>query len=263
MNLHVTDALICLTDDLGIEYIVCKIEYKIWESEEFEYRFIPVYSVIDLLDTNLFQGIPGIDLDKRKPEYVRRNIVPTFISERAPGNNREELWKLLEDCNMQYLNQLEWLARTDTHYVGDRLYVRKTTPAYEDDITFSRLKRSADIQKRLLDYICAGRSFDYEGFKIDDSNRKDCYSLLYRLFCRENGRIKELQADGIKRAKAEGKYRGRKAIQVDEPALDDVVRRFKSRQLSADDAAKRLGISLSTFYRRIKKMTGESEMTVE
>lgn len=253
MNLHITDALICLKDDFGIEYVVCKIEYKVWESEEFEYRFVPVYPVIDLLDSNIFQGIPGIDLDKRKPEYVRKNIVPTFISERAPSNNREELWKLLEDCNMQYLNQLEWLTKTDTHYVGDRLYVRKTTSAYENNITFSKLKRNVDIQKRLLEYICAGRSFSYEGFIIDDSNRSVCYNLLYRLFRREAERIKNLQADGIKRAKEEGKYKGRKAIQIDELAFNDVVCKYKRKQISASDAAKKLGISLSTFFRRIKE----------
>ncbi len=253
MNPYITNALICLKDDYGIEYVICKIEYKKWESEEFEYRFVPVYSVIDLLDSNLFQGIPGLDLDKRKSEYVRKNVVPTFISERSPSNNREELWKLLEDCNMQYLNQLEWLIRTDTHYVGDRLYVRKTTPAYENDITFCKLKRSVDIQKRLLDYICAGRSFAFEGFIIDDSNRRDCYNLLHRLYRRESERIKELQADGIRRAKANGKYRGRKTIQVDEPAFYDVVHRFKSKQINASEAAKKLGISMSTFYRRIKE----------
>lgn len=253
MNLHITNALICLRDDFGIEYVVCKIEYKVWVSEEFEYRFEPIYPVIDLLDSSLFQGIPGIDLDKRKPEYVRKNTIPTFISERAPNNNREELWQLLEECNMQYLNQLEWLTRTDTQYVGDRLYVRKTTSAYEDSITFTNLKRSADIQKRLLEYICAGRSFTYEGFTIDDSNRSVCYHLLYRLYRREYERIKGLQADGIERAKIEGKYQGRKAIQIDELAFNDVVCKYTNKQISANDAAKALGISLSTFYRRIKE----------
>ena len=252
MNQHNTDALICLKDDFGIEYVICKIEYTIWESEEFEYRFMPVYPVIDLLDSNLFHGIPGIDLEKRKPIYVRENIIPTFISERAPSNNREELWKLLEDCNMQYLNQLEWLTKTDTHYVGDKLYVRKTTSAYENNITFDKLKRTVDIQKRLLEYICAGRSFAYEGFNIDDSNRSVCYNLLYRLFRRENERIKGLQAEGIKRAKTDGKYQGRKAIQIDDLAFYDVVQKYKNKKISANDAAKKLGISLSTFHRRIK-----------
>ena len=253
MNQHNTDALICLKDDFGIEYVICKIEYRIWESEEFEYRFMPVYPVIDLLDSKLFQGIPGIDLDKRKPVYVRKNVVPTFISERAPGNNREELWKLLEDCNMQYLNQLEWLTKTDTHYVGDKLYVRKAPSAYENNISFNELKRSVDIQKRLLEYICAGRSFSYEGLQIDDSNRGICYNLLYRLFRREAERIKSLQADGIKRAKADGKYQGRKSIQIDELAFNDVASKYIRKQISANDAANKLGISISTFYRRIKE----------
>ena len=86
MNCYEVDALICLKDDLGIEYVVSEIEYKIWKNEEFEYRFRPNYSVIDLLDTSLFQGIPGIDLDLRKEEYIRKNAVPTFISERAPAS---------------------------------------------------------------------------------------------------------------------------------------------------------------------------------
>ena len=150
MNQHTTKALICLTDDLGIEYVVSEIEYTIRESEEFEYIFRPNYAVIDLLDASLFQGIPGLDLDKGKDEYVRKNVVPTFISERAPGSNREELWRLLADCDMEYLNQLEWLTRTDTQYGGDRLYVRKTTSSYEASISFDGLKRNADIQKNFL-----------------------------------------------------------------------------------------------------------------
>ena len=66
-------------------------------------------------------------------------------------------------------------------------------------------------------------------------------------------RPKDLQADGIKRAKKDGKYQGRKAIQIDELAFNDAVRKFTSKQISANDAAKKLGISLSTFYRRIKE----------
>ena len=48
MNCYEVDALICLKDDLGIEYVVSSIEYKIWKNEEFEYRFRPKFSVIDL-----------------------------------------------------------------------------------------------------------------------------------------------------------------------------------------------------------------------
>ena len=258
MNCYEVDALICLKDDLGIEYAVSEIEYKIWKNEEFEYRFRPNYSVIDLLDTSLFQGIPGIDLDLRKEEYIRKNAVPTFISERAPASNRQELWKLLEDCDMQYLNQLEWLIRTDTKYIGDRLYVRKPyLQSFSDTVNLdneiSKLKRSYDVHKKLLDGICAGFNIEYEGFIINDSNRKTCYDLLYRLFRRESERLRKLQTDGISKAKKEGKYQGRKSISVDDTKLYEVWRKYESKKISLEEATNLLNISVSTFYRRIKK----------
>jgi hypothetical protein len=257
MDCYEVDALICLKDDLGIEYVVSAIEYKIWKNEEFEYKFIPNYSVIELLDTTLFQGIPGIDLEHRKKEYIRKNHIPTFISERAPSSNRQELWKLLEDCNMQYLNQLEWLIRTDTKYIGDRLYVRKPySQNFSDTIhldnEIAKSKKSYDIQKKLLDGICAGFNIEYEEFIINDSNRKTCYDLLYRLFSQECKRLRKLQSDGISKAKSEGKYKGRKSIPIDDTKLYEVWRKYKNKKITLEEATNLLNISVSTFYRRIK-----------
>ena len=258
MNCYEVDALICLKDDLGIEYVVSAIEYKIWKNEEFEYRFRPNYSVIDLLDSSLFQGIPGIDLNLRKEEYIRRNDVPTFISERSPSPNRQELWKLLEDCNMQYLNQLEWLIRTNTKYIGDRLYVRKPNTQNRSDIInldneISKAKKIYDIQKKLLDGICAGFNIEYEGFLINDNNRKICYDLLYRMFRYESDRLRKLQSDGIAKAKRDGKYRGRKAINIDDTKLFEIWQKYKNNKITLSEATNSLNISESTFYRRIKK----------
>ena len=61
----------------------------------FTYVFTPYYEVIDLLSPPVFQGIPGLNLDRRKPVYVRDNRVPVFIGERAPNINREDLWHVL------------------------------------------------------------------------------------------------------------------------------------------------------------------------
>ena len=57
MNCYEVDALICLKDDLGIEYAVSEIEYKIWKNEEFEYRFRPKFSVIDLFQWHSPQAV--------------------------------------------------------------------------------------------------------------------------------------------------------------------------------------------------------------
>ena len=109
-----TQGDICLKDQYDFTYKVADIIYTEREDETFVYEIKPDYSVIDLLDAKDFQGIPGLDLDLKKESYIRENVIPVFISERAPGKNREDLWPLLKKYDMQYLNQLEWLMRTDT-----------------------------------------------------------------------------------------------------------------------------------------------------
>lgn len=58
------------------------------------------------------------------------------------------------------------------------------------------------------------------------------------------------QAEGITIAKAEGKYKGRKPI--DKPLdWDYVIGLYKSKELTAAQAQKRLGLSHATFYRML------------
>ena len=260
MEHYTVNALICLKDDLGLEYVVSEIEYELWENDVYEYRFRPNYSVIELLDSSVFQGIPGLDLELHRKEYVRRNSVPTFVAERSPSSNREDLWMLLEECDMRYLNRLEWLIRTDTKYIGDRLYVRKPLEGEKVrnlDTEIARLKRSCDVQRKILENICLGLTVEVEGFVIDDRNRKDCYELLCRLYKRESGTLKKLRADGIENAKKNGRYRGRKAIQVDDTKLYEVCRKYRRHQITLEEATAILNMSPSTFYRRIKSLKAD------
>ena len=72
-------------------------EYEEFEDETYEYRFYPNYEIIGLLNDDIFQGIPGLNLDLRKEVYIRNNMTPVFISERTPGPNRENLYEMLEN----------------------------------------------------------------------------------------------------------------------------------------------------------------------
>lgn len=65
-------------------------------------------------------------------------------------------------------------------------------------------------------------------------------------------RIKR-QAEGIAVAKAEGKYRGRKPISVDQDRLKTVYEKWKAKELSAVQAQQELNLKPNTFYRRIKE----------
>lgn len=62
--------------------------------------------------------------------------------------------------------------------------------------------------------------------------------------------ILQRQREGITIAKKQGKYKGRKPI--DHPELESIIIRWRAGEITAAEAMKRLGISKSTFYRRVK-----------
>lgn len=66
--------------------------------------------------------------------------------------------------------------------------------------------------------------------------------------------ILQRQREGIAIAKAEGKYRGRQPIAVDEEAFKQQCSLWRSGQITATEAMKRLNLKPNTFYRRVKEM---------
>ena len=56
--------------------------------------------------------------------------------------------------------------------------------------------------------------------------------------------------EGITIAKANGVYKGRKPIQP--PELEKVMTRWQRREITAAEAMRQMGMSKSTFYRRVK-----------
>ncbi len=258
MNQIVTTGMICLDDPLGFTYRISTIEYILREDESFTYVFTPNYCVIDLLDNDLFQGIPGLNMDLRKTRYVRENITPVFISERTPAENREDLWELLAAVKMEYLNQLEWLIRTNTRYSGDRLYVVRWNSDEgkhcEDYNQIERAQpRSAATIQRLLTIICAGDDVAADDFAIDDKNRRAYFSLLMSLYRKEKSYIEKQRLLGIKESAAQGNYRGRTPVQIDDTKLFEVISKYRSGKITAQEAYTALGVSRSTFFRKLKR----------
>lgn len=60
------------------------------------------------------------------------------------------------------------------------------------------------------------------------------------------------QREGIDVAKANGVYKGRKPIE--HPEFDRVTAQWRRGEITAAEAMKRLGMSPTTFYRKVKKM---------
>ena len=252
----VTRGDICLNDDYNLTYKVAEIIYTEREDESFVYEIRPNYSVISLLDSKDFQGIPGLDMDLKKKSYVRENVIPVFISERAPARNREDLWELLKECDMQYLNQLEWLIRTNTRYSGDKLFVKRPENKTLKTETINILgNRSAVICRKVLEVICYGDEVISPTLTINDENRKQYYDLLIALYSTERKFLDSRRSKGIKQSAKEGNYRGRAKIRIDKLAAQEIFLDYQNKKINSTEAARLLAISKSTFLRRYKEYT--------
>ena len=253
----VTRGTVCLDDEYGFTYCIAEIRYTEREDESFRYEISPHYSVIGLLTERDFQGIPGLDLSLRKKTYVRENIVPVFISERSPGENREDLWELLEACDMQYLNRLEWLMRTKTRYSGDGMYVRRPEDKELQVSTLDELgNRSSVISRKVLETICAGGKIVTKDFVIDDDNRKSYFELFMALYRTERAYLDGRRRDGIRKSSEYGNYKGRSRIRIKKMDLVNMFYEYEAGTISGREAAHKLEISPSTFYRRYREYQG-------
>ena len=70
----------------------------------------------------------------------------------------------------------------------------------------------------------------------------------------ERESILERQHEGIEIAKAEGKYKGRKPVAVDEAKFRAVCARWHAGEIIATAAMQEVGLKPNTFYRRVKEM---------
>ena len=76
------------------------------------------------------------------------------------------------------------------------------------------------------------------------------FELLAYMAEKERQKILSRQAEGIAIAKAQGKYTGRKPIQP--PNFDHVVAQWQNGEITAVEAMRRLKLSKSSFYRKVK-----------
>ncbi len=259
------------------KYAVGRVDYERYDDQNYQYVFSPGWRVIDALPASVFQGIPGLDLSLRLEHYYRANMTPCFISERSPGEGREDLWELLEAVGLDYYDRFEWMLRAHMRCGTDNLIVERAVPArrfqYEpgqpiledlqpDDCVVIRGLDSMGASNRqlrgsLLSILRSGAHI------LDESeerrwSEKEC-SLLLRLLMIQDDldsrNRKNAQEEGIRAAKKEGKYTGRKRLAIDTNLLRQIAEEFEKHQITEEEAMRRAGIgSRSTFYRRLREI---------
>lgn len=70
----------------------------------------------------------------------------------------------------------------------------------------------------------------------------------------ERETILQRQKEGIAIAKAAGKYKGRKPLDIDNNKMREVCRRWRNGEITAVKAQKELNLTSSTFYRKVAEM---------
>ena len=256
MRKMITQGFICLEDKYKFIYKIAQIEYVEWEDGAFNYIFRPFYNIIDLLPDSLFQGIPGLDLSLRRAVYERKNMVPTFILERSPSEQREDFWMLMEESGVKAINRLDWLIRTNKRYSGDNFFiipfVGNETVTYQKRTMYDLVKRSDSINKKLLEIICFGDNLYTDEIVIDDKSRMYYYKLLMPMYIREYEQRKVHRMEGIEKAKEGNVYKGRRQLKLDPLLFDKVANDYLKGKISLEQAISILKISRATFFRRLK-----------
>lgn len=133
---------------------------------------------------------------------------------------------------------------------GDTLYIE----------SISRLGRSAKGLLNIIDTLTAkGVTLISHKEKIDTDTPAGNFMLTVfaALSQLEREQLKQRQREGIEIAKAQGKYTGRKPIEIDWTRFGE----WKSKSITGSDFMRRMGLSANTFYRRVREYEAEHGIT--
>lgn len=273
---YVNSGIIKAVMKSGEKISVAQIDYQEFDEENFQYVIRPYWEIIDGLPPSVFQGIPGIDMDLRLERYYRVNYIPTFIAERTPSENREDLWEILESVGLDYYDRFEWLLRTTMRAANDNLIVERRRVSqiveeftagmlselqYGDKIVVDSMEAIADTTAGFTDRIFTVVT---NGVDIITQNGQVLVDAVTRaamvptvvtqrmITRREHAANRR---DGIEQAKKDGKYTGRKPIEVDKKVLRQVNQELKDGLITVEEAMRRTKIgSKSTFYRKVRAL---------
>lgn len=273
---YVNSGIIKAVMKSGEKISVAQIDYQEFDEENFQYVISPYWEIVDGLPASVFQGIPGIDMDLRLEKYYRVNYIPTFIAERTPSENKEDLWEILESVGLDYYDRFEWLIRTTMRAANDNLIVERRRMSqvveeftagmlsalqYGDKIVVDSMEEIADTAAGFTDGIFtvvtngvdiisqSGQVF------VDAMTRAAMVPIVVtqRMIIRREHSAN--RRDGIEQAKKNGKYTGRKPIDVDEKVLRQVNQELMDGLITVEEAMRRTKIgSKSTFYRKIRAL---------
>lgn len=168
--------------------------------------------------------------ESRQVEALKKYGIDKWFTEKVSGKdtNRPELQKLLD-----------YVREGDTVYIHD----------------FSRLARSTKDLLEIVEFLKSKKvSLVSNKENLDSSTPtgKLMITMIGAINEFERQNLLERQKEGIAIAKSEGKYKGRKAIDI--PNFDEKYQRYLRRECSKSELATELNISRPTLDKLIKEL---------
>lgn len=194
--------------------------------------FKNVYEEVDIISKIGYIRVSTAEQETARQEELMKSLgVKKVFMEKLSGKdtNRPEFHKMLD-----YLRE------------GDELYVE----------SISRLSRSIrDLLKTIDTLNEKGVKFISQKENIDTSTPQGRFmlSVFAALSELEREQTLQRQREGIEIAKAQGKYKGRQPIRVDEVRFAKLYQLWKSNEITAVEFQQHIGLKPNTFYRRVKK----------
>jgi len=167
--------------------------------------------------------------EQRQVEALEKFGVEKTYIDKASGKNTDR---------PQFKAMMDFVREGDIVYVLD----------------FSRMSRSLpdllSVMEKLKEKKVALKSLK-ENFDTGTPTGKLMLQVVAAIneFEREN--IKERQMEGIRIAQREGRYQGRKRIELE--GFEEIYSLWKEGDVTAASASRHLGISRGTFYNRVKE----------
>lgn len=203
-----------------------------WYNYNNKIRFKNIHEEVDIISKIGYIRVSTAEQETARQEELMKALgVKKIFMEKLSGKdtNRPEFHKMLD-----YLRE------------GDELYVE----------SISRLSRSIrDLLKTIDTLNEKGVKFISQKENIDTSTPQGRFmlSVFAALSELEREQTLQRQREGIEIAKAQGKYKGRQPIQIDESKFAKLYQLWKNNEITAVEFQQRIGLKANTFYRRVKK----------
>ena len=205
----------------------------------------------------------GLRISGRKEKTLIREYGYVRVSSRDQNEDRQmdALQTLVEMKNIfvdkqsgkdferpQYKRLVRKLKKDDLLYIKSIDRLGRNYTEIQEQWRFLTKEKGVDIVVLDMPLLDTRRGKDLMGTFLSD------IVLQVLSFAAENERIniRQRQAEGIAAAKARGVRFGRPLIQPPEH-FARIIRDWENREITADEAGRRCGMSEATFYRRLRE----------